>query len=140
MPRKVIYTAKTQATGGRDGSARSLDGRLDVKLARPGGPGEGTNPEQLFAAGWSACFISAMEVAAKARNVALPPDRAVAAEVDLFQADGVYSIAARLDVSLPGMNLADADAIVTAGHEICPYSNATRGNIDVTIRLVDPQA
>jgi Ohr subfamily peroxiredoxin len=140
MPRKVIYTAKTHATGGRDGSARSLDGRLDVKLARPGGPGEGTNPEQLFAAGWSACFISAMEVAAKARNVTLPPDRAVAAEIDLFREDGVYLIAARLDVSLPGMSLADADAIVAAGHKICPYSNATRGNIDVTIRLVDPQA
>ena len=140
MSNKVIYTAKTQATGGRDGAARSLDGRLDVKLARPGGPGEGTNPEQLFAAGWSACFISAMEVAAKARNVVLSPERAIAAEVDLIQADGIYSIAARLDVSLPGMDWAEADAIVAAAHEICPYSNATRGNVDVTIRLVDPQA
>ena len=140
MSRKVIYTAKTHASGGRNGSARSLDGRLDVKLARPGAAGEGTNPEQLFAAGWSACFISAMEVAAQRRNITLPADRAVAAEVDLFLADGAYSLEARLDVSLPGMDLADAEALVAVGHEICPYSNATRGNIDVTIRLVEPRS
>jgi Ohr subfamily peroxiredoxin len=140
MSKKIIYTAKTHATGGRDGSARSLDGRLDVKLARPGGPGDGTNPEQLFAAGWSACFISAMEVAAKGRDIILPPERAVAAEVDLFLAEGAYSLAARLDVSLPGIHLADAEAIVAVAHEICPYSNATRGNIEVTIRLVEPQS
>jgi Ohr subfamily peroxiredoxin len=140
MSTKVIYTAKTHAVGGRDGSARSLDGRLDVKLARPGGSGEGTNPEQLFAAGWSACFLSAMEVVAKRRDVILAPGRAVAAEVDLFLADGAYSLAARLDVSLPGMDRADAESIVAVAHEICPYSNATRGNVDVTIRLVDPQA
>jgi osmotically inducible protein OsmC len=140
MSTKVIYTAKTHATGGRDGSARSLDGRLDVKLARPGGAGEGTNPEQLFAAGWSACFISAMEVVAKGRDVVLPPDRAVAAEIDLFLAEGAYQLAARLDVSLPGMDLADAEAIVATAHEICPYSNATRGNVEVTIRLVEPQS
>jgi Ohr subfamily peroxiredoxin len=138
MSKKVIYTAKTHASGGRDGSARSLDGRLDVKLARPGAPGEGTNPEQLFAAGWSACFISAMEVVAKTRNIEMPANRAVSAEVDLFLLDGAYALEARLDVSLPGMALADAQALIDAGHAICPYSNATRGNVDVTIRLVEP--
>jgi osmotically inducible protein OsmC len=140
VSKKVIYTAKTHAKGGREGSARSLDGRLDVKLARPGAPGEGTNPEQLFAAGWSACFISAMEVVAKARDITMPADRAVAAEVDLFLLDGAYALEARLDISLPGMDLADAEALVEAGHAICPYSNATRGNVDVTIRLVEPQS
>ena len=140
MSKKVIYTAKTYAKGGREGSARSLDGRLDVKLTRPGTPGEGTNPEQLFAAGWSACFIGAMEVVAKARDIEMPADRAVSAEVDLFLLDGAYALEARLDVSLPGMALADAQTLVDAGHAICPYSNATRGNVDVTIRLVEPVA
>jgi Ohr subfamily peroxiredoxin len=140
VSKKILYTAKTHAKGGREGSAHSLDGRLDVKLTRPGAPGEGTNPEQLFAAGWSACFISAMEVVAKGRDIAMPADRAVSAEVDLFLLDGAYGLEARLDVSLPGMKLADAEALVEAGHAICPYSNATRGNVDVTIRLMEPQA
>jgi osmotically inducible protein OsmC len=140
MSKKVIYTANTHASGGREGAARSSDGRLDVKLTRPGASGGGTNPEQLFAAGWSACFISAMDVAARARNITLPADRAVEAEVDLCLDDGAYSLQARLDVSLPGMDYAAAQAIVAAGHEICPYSKATRGNIDVTVRLVEPQS
>ena len=139
MSGKVIYTAITHASGGREGAARSLDGRLDVKLDRPGAPGAGTNPEQLFAAGWSACFISAMEVAARARNLTLPADRAVDAEVDLCLEDGAYFLQARLDVSLPGMDHAAAQALVAVGHEICPYSKATRGNIDVTVRLVEPR-
>jgi osmotically inducible protein OsmC len=140
MSKKVIYTAITHASGGRDGAARSSDGQLDVKLARPGASDEGTNPEQLFAAGWSACFISSMEVAARARNITLPADRAVDAEVDLYLDDGAYFLRARLDVSLPGMDLAAAQALVAAGHEICPYSKATRGNVDVTVRLVEPRS
>jgi Ohr subfamily peroxiredoxin len=108
VPKKVIYTAITHASGGRDGAARSSDGRLDVKLGRPGASEDGTKPEQLFAAGWSACFISSMEVAARARNVTLPANRAVDAEVDLFLDDGAYSLQARLDVTLPGMDLATA--------------------------------
>jgi lipoyl-dependent peroxiredoxin len=139
MSKKVIYTAITRASGGRDGVARSSDGRLDVKLSRPGASGVGTNPEQLFAAGWSACFVSAMDVAARAQNMTLPADRAVEAEVDLVLDDGAYFLHARLDVSLPGMDPAAAEALVAAGHEICPYSKATRGNIDVTIRLLEPQ-
>jgi Ohr subfamily peroxiredoxin len=137
VSKKVIYTAKTHAKGGREGSARSHDGRLDVKLTRPGAPGEGTNPEQLFAAGWSACFISAMEVVAKGRNIEMPADRAVSAEVDLFLLDGAYTLETRLEVSLPGMDLAEAQSLIEAGHAICPYSNATRGNVEVTIRLVE---
>jgi len=139
MSDPVIYTARTHASGGRNGAAKSLDGRLDVKLSRPGGPGEGTNPEQLFAAGWSACFISSMEVAARARKITLPEDRAVDAEVDLRLDGDAYSLQARLNVSLPGLDAATAQAIVEAGHEICPYSRATLGNIDVVITLVDPQ-
>jgi Ohr subfamily peroxiredoxin len=140
VSKKTLYTAKTHAKGGREGSARSHDGRLDVKLARPGAPGEGTNPEQLFAAGWSACFISAMELVAKARNIEMPADRAVSAEVDLTLLEGVYGLAARLDVSLPGLKPADAQTLIDVGHSICAYSNATRGNVDVTIRLVEPAA
>jgi osmotically inducible protein OsmC len=140
MPKKVVYTAIIHASGGRDGAARSSDGRLDVKLDRPGASGSGTNPEQLFAAGWSACFISAMEVAARLRNIALPADRAVEAEVDLCSNEGAYFLQARLVVRLPGMDHATAEALVDAGHEICPYSKATRGNIDVTVRLIEPQS
>jgi Ohr subfamily peroxiredoxin len=140
MSKKVIYTAKTHASGGRDGAARSFDGRLDVKLARPGATEGGTNPEQLFAAGWCACFISAMEVAAKARNITLPANRSVDAEVDLYLDDGAYFLQTRLDVRLPGMDHSTAQSLVEVGHEICPYSKATRGNVDVTVRLVEPRS
>ena len=133
---KVLYTAKTHATGGRDGAAKSSDGRLDVPLASPGGPGVGTNPEQLFAAGLSACFLSAMGVVAGQQKVALPADRAIDAEVDLGTADGGYLLQARLNVSLPGLDREVAQAIVDAAHQVCPYSKATRGNINVTINLV----
>jgi osmotically inducible protein OsmC len=133
---KVLYTAKTRTTGGRDGAARSSDGRLDVKLSSPGAKGDGTNPEQLFAAGWSACFIGAMGVAAAKMKVALPADRAVDAEVDLGMTDGGYLLRARLNVSLPGLDREVAQAIVDAAHQTCPYSKATRGNIDVAINLV----
>jgi lipoyl-dependent peroxiredoxin len=133
---KVLYTAKTHTTGGRDGASRSSDGRLDIELSSPGAAGGGTNPEQLFAAGWSACFIGAMGVAAGNMKVALPTDRAVDAEVDLGMADGGYLLRARLNVSLPGLDREVAQTLVDAAHQICPYSKATRGNIDVAINLV----
>lgn len=132
---KVLYTAKTHTTGGREGVSRSSDGQLEVKLTGPG-HGSGTNPEQLFAAGWSACFLSAMGVVASTMKVALPADRAIDAEVDLGTTDGAYLLRARLNVSLPGLEREVAQAIVDAAHQICPYSKATRGNIDVEIHLV----
>ena len=136
QPEKVLYTARTHTTGGRDGASRTGDGRLDVKLSSPGSPGSGTNPEQLLAAGWSACFLSALAVAAGQMKVALPPDRAIDAEVDLGTNGGGYLLRARLDVNLPGLQPKVAQSLVDAAHQICPYSKATRGNIDVSINLV----
>lgn len=133
---KVLYTAKAHTTGGRDGASRTSDGRLDIKLSSPGAAGSGTNPEQLFAAGWSACFLGAMNVAAGKMKVALPADTAIDAEVDLGTTGGGYLLRARLNVSLPGLEREIAQAIVDAAHQICPYSKATRGNIDVVINLV----
>jgi Ohr subfamily peroxiredoxin len=133
---KVLYTAKAHTTGGRDGASRTSDGRLDIKLSSPGAPGEGTNPEQLFAAGWSACFLGAMGVAASKLKVSLPANRAIDAEVDLGTAEGGFLLRARLNVSLPGMERDVAQQIVDSAHQICPYSKATRGNIDVAINLV----
>ena len=133
---KVLYTAKAHTTGGRDGASRTSDGRLEVKLWSPGTAGGGTNPEQLFAAGWSACFMSAMALAAGHKKVALPPDRAIDAEVDLGTTDGAYLLRARLNVSLPGVPREVARALVDAAQQICPYSKGTRGNIDVAINLV----
>ncbi|MGB3046019.1 MAG: organic hydroperoxide resistance protein [Xanthobacteraceae bacterium] len=134
-PAKVLYTANTHTTGGRDGRAQSSDNRLDVALSVPGGPGSGTNPEQLFAAGWSACFIGAMRHAAAAQKVALPADVAVDAEVDLVTRGDAFLLQARLNVSLPGLPRETAQAIADGAHQICPYSKATRGNIDVTITV-----
>ena len=133
---KVLYTAKAHTTGGRDGASRTSDGRLDVTLSSPGGPGTGTNPEQLFAAGYSACFIGAMKAVAGKMKVALPDGLAIDAEVDLGPIPNAYGIAARLNVSLPGMDRAAAQQLVDAAHQVCPYSNATRGNIDVALTLV----
>jgi len=134
---KVLYTGKTHtSSGGRDGEARSSDGRLDIKLSSPGSAGAGTNPEQLFAAGWSACFIGAMGKAAGKMKVTLPPDLTVDAEVDLGMAGGEYFLQARLNVSLPGLDREVAQALTDAAHQTCPYSKATRGNIDVAINLV----
>ncbi|MFC5067383.1 organic hydroperoxide resistance protein [Flaviflagellibacter deserti] len=133
---KVLYTGKTHTTGGRDGAARSSDGNLDVKLSRFGSSGTGTNPEQLFAAGWSACFIGAMGIEAGRRQITLPPDLAVDAEVDLGTGSGGYFLQARLNVSLPGIERETAQALVNAAHQTCPYSKATRDNIDVEIKLV----
>ena len=132
---KVLYTGKTHTIGGRDGSARSSDGRLDIRLSPPGSAGAGTNPEQLFAAGWSACFIGAMGRAARAAGVALPADVAVDAEVDLGQEGEGFALQARLKVSLPGLPADTARAIVDGAHQICPYSKATRGNIAVELSL-----
>ncbi|MGE0331709.1 MAG: organic hydroperoxide resistance protein [Ramlibacter sp.] len=132
----VLYTAKAHTTGGRDGASRTDDGRLDVTLSSPGTSGTGTNPEQLFAAGYSACFIGAMKAVAGKMKVALPADLSIDAEVDLGPIPNAYGIAARLNVNLPGMDRAAAQALIDAAHQVCPYSNATRGNIDVTITLV----
>jgi lipoyl-dependent peroxiredoxin len=133
---KVLYTAKTHTTGGREGGAsRTSDGHLDVKLTVPGTPGTGTNPEQLFAAGWSACFLSAIKHVAAQKKVRVPADVAVDAEVDLGTADGGYLIQARLNVSLPGVEREVAQSLVEGAHQTCPYSKATRGNIDVAINL-----
>src|SRR5713226_6112097 len=119
---KVMYTAKTHTTGGREGAARSSDGRLEVKFSRPGTAGTGTNPEQLFAAGWSACFLSAIKLVAGKRKIALPEDVAIDAEVDLGMTHGNFGLAARLNVSLPGMERQAAQELVDAAHEVCPYS------------------
>ncbi|ATB39277.1 organic hydroperoxide resistance protein [Cystobacter fuscus] len=131
----VLYTGKTHTTGGRDGATRSSDGRLDVKLSPPGSPGAGTNPEQLFAAGWSACFIGAMSYAARGLNVTLPAGVAVDAEVDLGTTAGAFFLQARLKVSLPGLEANLARSLIEAAHQTCPYSKATRGNIAVTLDL-----
>jgi len=134
---KVLYTAKAHTTGGRErGASRTSDGRLDIKLSSPGGTGEGTNPEQLFAAGWSACFESAIGLAARNRKITLPTEVAIDAEVDLNLADGGHFLGARLNVSLPGVEPEIAKTIVDEAHQICPYSKATRGNINVVIKLV----
>jgi lipoyl-dependent peroxiredoxin len=133
---KTLYTAKVRTTGGREGTSRSADGRLDIRLSTPGGPGGGTNPEQLFAAGWSACFEGAMAIAARKMSITLPAELAIDAEVDLNLADGAYFLRVRLNVSLPGLNRTAAQSVVDAAHQTCPYSKATRGNIDVAINLV----
>jgi lipoyl-dependent peroxiredoxin len=134
---KLLYTAKTHTTGGREkGESRSSDDHLVVKLSPPGSGGLGTNPEQLLAAGWSACFESAMGLAARKKRIALPSDLAIDAEVDLTLVDGAYTLAARLNVSLPGVAREVAQVIVDEAHQLCPYSRVTRGNIEVTINLV----
>jgi Ohr subfamily peroxiredoxin len=133
---KVLYTGKTHTTGGREGAARSDDGRLDVQLSSPGSSAPGTNPEQLFAAGWSACFIGAMGLAAGQLKIKLPTQTAVDAEVDLVNNDSGYFLQARLNVSLPGLDRETAQAIVDGAHQTCPYSKLSRGNIDVEINLV----
>src|SRR6267154_2630125 len=137
QPTKLLYTAKAHTTGGREGGAsRTSDGRLDVKLTIPGTPGDGTNPEQLFAVGWSACFLSAIKVVASKMKVRLPAEVAVDPEVDLCTAEDGYLLQARLNVSLPGLDKQVAQSILDGAHHTCPYSKATRGNINVEINLV----
>jgi osmotically inducible protein OsmC len=132
---KVIYTGRTHTISGREGSARSDDGRLDIKLSRPGSTGAGTNPEQLFAAGWSACFLGAMGRAAQKMNLRLPPDASVDAEVDLGTGGDEFFLQARLWVTVPGLDRETTQVLADAAHQICPYSKSTRGNIDVQIAV-----
>ena len=137
QPVKVLYTAKAHTTGGREGGAsRTSDGRLDVKLSIPGTPGNGTNPEQLFAVGWSACFTSAIKIVAAKMKAKLPADMATDAEVDLCTGDDGYFLQARLNVSLPCVERQVAQSILDGAHQTCPYSKATRGNIEIAIKLV----
>ena len=135
---KVLYTAQTRTTGGRDGAGRSSDGALDVTLSPPGSGKPGTNPEQLFGVGYSACFMGAMQIVGAAQKIRLPADTAVDASVSLGRTenDTAYGLAVALSVSLPGLDRAQAQRLVDGAHQACPYSHATRGNIDVTIRLV----
>jgi len=132
---QVLYTAHTHTTGGRDGQAQSDDGRLNITLSSPGTAGTGTNPEQLFAAGYSACFIGALKAVAGLKKITLPADLAIDASVDLGKIPNGYGIAVRMAISLPGMDRASAQELVDAAHQVCPYSNATRGNIEVTLTL-----
>ena len=135
--RKVIYSAKTHTTGGREGgSSRTSDGKLDVKLTVPGTPGNGTNPEQLFAAGWSACFTSAIKLVASKMKVKLPEELAIDAQVDLLTGDDGYTLDAQMNVHMPGVDREVAENIINEAHQTCPYSKATRGNIEVALNLV----
>lgn len=133
---QIYYTGKTHTTGGRKGTSRSSDGNLDIELSPPGSNGKGTNPEQLFAAGWSACFLGAIGKAAGKLEVALPAGAAVDAEVDLCIDDGAFFLQARLNVSLPGLDAETGRALIDLAHQTCPYSKMSRNNIDVEIKLV----
>ena len=138
---QILYTANATATGGRDGQATSNDQRLTVNLSTPkelgGAGGEGTNPEQLFAAGYSACFIGAMKFVAGAQKIALPANTSVNGLVGIGpNGNGGFGLQVELNISLPGMEHVAAEALVQKAHEVCPYSNATRGNIEVTIKLI----
>ena len=137
---KVLYTARATATGGRAGTAASDDGALSVSLSTPkglgGAGGPGTNPEQLFAGGYSACFIGAMKAVAAGQKVALPAEVSITSDVGIGPIPGGFGIQVAMAISVPGMDRAAAEALVAAAHKVCPYSNATRGNIDVTLTVV----
>ena len=137
---KVLYTAHATATGGRTGTAKSDDGKLNVNLSTPrelgGAGGEGTNPEQMFAAGYSACFIGAMGAVAAAQKFKLPADVSITADVGIGPITGGFGIQVAMAITLPGFERAAAEQLVAAAHKVCPYSNATRGNIDVTLTVV----
>jgi Ohr subfamily peroxiredoxin len=137
---KVLYRATATATGGRDGRAVSSDNVLDVKLTTPrelgGAGGDGTNPEQLFAAGYSACFIGALKFVAGREKIALPADASIEGNVGIGQIPNGFGIEVELKISLPGLPREQAESLVQMAHAVCPYSNATRGNIDVTLTLV----
>jgi len=135
---KVLYTAHATTTGGRDGNSKTDDGKLQVKLAPPkemGGNGDGTNPEQLFAVGYSACFLGAMKFVAGQQKKALPSDTSITADIGIGPIPAGFGIQAALNISIPGWAKTDAEALVAAAHKVCPYSNATRGNIDVTLTV-----
>ena len=131
---KVLYTARTHAVGGRDGSGRSDDGKIEVRLSPPG-QGNGTNPEQLFGVGYSACFLGAMKAVAPKVGVTVPQDTAIDTEVDLGPTSLGYGISVRMKITLPGMDRAQAERLVQEAHKVCPYSNATRNNIDVQLTV-----
>ncbi|MGJ1412493.1 organic hydroperoxide resistance protein [Sphingobacterium thalpophilum] len=133
---KVLYTAKTRTIGGRAGSAKSSDEKLDIVLSAPGSSGKGTNPEQLCAAGWSACYIGALGLAAKKLGTILPKETFVDAEIDLGMTGEAYLLQARLYISLPGIDKAIAEQLIQLAHQTCPYSKATRGNINVSTTLI----
>ena len=136
---KVLHTAKTRTTGGREyGASRSSDGLLDIRLSTPGSARIGTNPEQLFAAAWSACFESAIALAARKRKIVLPAGISIDAEVDLNLGHGGYFLSTRLSVRLPGLERNVAKRLLEEAEEICPYSKAIRDNIEVTINLSEP--
>lgn len=132
---KVLYTSHTYTTGGREGAGRSLDGRLDLKLSPPGAPGNGTNPEQLLAVGWSACFLGSLRHACNARKIGFPADATVDAQIDLVHGEQGFFLQARLAVSLPEIAPDIAQQLIDAAHQNCPYSKATRSNIDVSLTL-----
>ncbi|MDO7901264.1 organic hydroperoxide resistance protein [Pseudomonas sp. K1(2024)] len=135
----ALYIAQATSTGGRDGQSRSSDGKLEVKLSTPkelgGAGGEGSNPEQLFAAGYSACFIGALKFVAGQAKQALPADTAITAKVGIGQIPGGFGLDIDLHIALPGLTQADAEALVEKAHQVCPYSNATRGNVDVRLHV-----
>jgi osmotically inducible protein OsmC len=133
---KVLYTGKTHTSGGRVGTSRSSDGRLDVRLSSPGAPGTGTNPEQLLAAAWSACFISTIKQEAEQTKVPLPASVGIDAEVDLSTTGGTYFLRVRFNVRLPGVEGEAARTLVDSAHQGCPFFKATRGNVDVAINLL----
>ena len=134
---KVLYTAQTHTTGGREhGVSRSSDGNLDIKLSTPGTGGVGTNPEQLFAAGWSACFEGALGIGARKMRITLPEDTAIDAEVDLGSGKDGYFLQARLNISLPGLDRETAQQLVDYAQQTCPYSKAIKGNVNVEYNLV----
>jgi len=136
----VAYTAKATATGGREGVAKSDDGRLNINLSTPkglgGDDGQGTNPEQLFAAGYAACFIGALKFVAGSEKIALPSDTYINSEVSIGAIDAGFGIAVKLAVSLGDMDKAAAQALVEKAHQVCPYSKATRGNIEVELSVI----
>lgn len=133
---KVLYTGSTLTTGGRDGTGKSSDGTLDVRLSLPGSGGPGTNPEQLLAVGWSACFMGAMRRVKTSEPIRVPDDASIEADISLgTTADGGFALAAKLHVVLPGLTEAQKWALVDGAHQICPYSLATRGNIEVTFTV-----
>ncbi|GAB2178439.1 organic hydroperoxide resistance protein [Dongia sp. agr-C8] len=140
MSVNVLYTTSATATGGRDGEAATKDGSFKVKLSTPkelgGAGGPGNNPEQLFASGYSACFIGAMKFVASQKKVAVPADTTVTATVGIGpRSEGGFGLTVSLDVSLPGMDKAAAQKLVDEAHQVCPYSNATRNNIDVKLKV-----
>jgi len=136
---KIVYRAHATATGGRDGRARSSDGNLDVRLSVPkemgGGGGAATNPEQLFAAGYAACFLGAMKFVAGQKKIPMPADTSIDSSVGIGPIPGGFGIEVDMDIKLPGMDRAQAEALVEAAHQVCPYSNATRNNIDVRLKV-----